>query len=145
MKQRSAGLHFFSSSFWIGLFWIAVYVAGWPGLTGRLLGAGTNFLDADRVLAGLAEKQWYKDNIPLLDIPDGSIQQTYYYRWSAYKRHIHYTEPGQGYIISEFAHVPGYAGAFGAINAAAGHHIYEGRWLRNQRYLDDYEIFWMRG
>lgn len=108
-------------------------------------GAGTSFLNPDRFLAGFAEADWYKENIPFLEVPDPAIQKIYYYRWSSFKRHIHYTNPAHGFIITEFAHVPGYSGAFGAINAAAGHHIYEGRWLKNQRYLDDYEIFWMRG
>lgn len=106
---------------------------------------GTSFLDPDRFLAGFPEADWYEENIPFLEVPDKAIQDTYYYRWSSYKRHIHYTIPANGYIITEFAHVPGYAAAYGAINAAAGHHIYEGRWLKNQRYLDDYEKFWMRG
>ncbi|MGL5930288.1 MAG: MGH1-like glycoside hydrolase domain-containing protein, partial [Dermatophilaceae bacterium] len=29
--------------------------------------------------------------------------------------------------------------------AAAGHHIYEGRWLRDSRYLDDYVDYWLTG
>lgn len=38
-----------------------------------------------------------------------------------------------------------YAGLYSSINAAAGHHIYEGRWLHNQQYLNDYQTFWLSG
>jgi hypothetical protein len=88
---------------------------------------------------------WYKDNIPFIEVPDAAIQQIYYYRWSTHKRHVRYLDPANGYVISEFMHPPGWSPAFGEIKAAAGHHVYEGRWLRNQRYLDDYERFWMYG
>jgi hypothetical protein len=102
-------------------------------------------VDQDQALSGFAEIEWYKDNIPFLDVPDSAIFDVYYYRWSSYKRNLHYTQPDTGYIVSEFVHAPGYASAFGGINAAAGHHIYEGRWLKTQRYLDDYERYWLRG
>ena len=102
-------------------------------------------VDRDQALAGFADAQWYRDNIPFLDVPDADIRDVYYYRWSTYRRNLHYTTPETGYIVSEFVHAPGYASAYGGINAAAGHHIYEGRWLKTQRYLDDYERYWLRG
>lgn len=37
--------------------------------------------------------------------------------------------------MTEFVNNIGYEGKFGVINAAAGHHIYESRWLRNQKYV----------
>jgi hypothetical protein len=92
-----------------------------------------------------ADPQWFKENIPFLDCPDSAIQDVYYYRWSAYKRHLRYTVPGVGYILTEFLANIDYAGLYSSINAAAGHHIYEGRWLHNQRYLNDYQNFWLNG
>jgi hypothetical protein len=34
---------------------------------------------------------------------------------------------------------------FNAVSCAAGFHLAEGRWLRDQKYLDDYTLFWFRG
>jgi len=92
-----------------------------------------------------ADPQWFKENIPFLDCPDSSIQDVYYYRWSSYKRHLRYTVPGVGYILTEFLANIDYAGLYSSINAAAAFHIYEGRWLHDQRYLNDYQNFWLSG
>ena len=37
----------------------------------------------------------------------------------------------------------GWAGKYNTINCAAGHHLREGRWLGNPKYLDDYSLFWL--
>jgi hypothetical protein len=108
---------------------------------GATAAVGTSVLDPSVVLAGLPEPGWFKANIPLLDVPDSRIQQVYYYRWSAYKRHLRYTTPSLGYTVTEFVHGNGNTVSFGAIDAAAGHHIYEGRWLRSPQYMDDYESY----
>lgn len=114
-------------------------------MTSKASAAGTAILNQDSFLRGIDEPQWYKDNIPFLDIPDSAIQQTYYYRWSVYKRHIRYLDSANGYVVSEFMQTPSWSFAFGELNASAGHHIYEGRWLKNGRYLDDYQRFWLYG
>ena len=36
-----------------------------------------------------------------------------------------------------------WAGPYNTISAAAGHHIYEGRWLRNPAVVDNYTTFWL--
>lgn len=95
----------------------------------------THFIDKDSKLKNLFEPQWFKDNIPFVEVPDREIEEVYYYRWSSLKRHLRYTLPGAGYIITEFVHKVGYSQKFDTINAAAGHHIYEARWLRNARYV----------
>lgn len=104
----------------------------------------TNFVDKDSKLGGLAEPQWFKDNIPFIEIPDKEIEEVYYYRFSSHKRHLRYSLPGVGYTVTEFVHKVGYSQKFDSINAAAGHHIYESRWLRNPRYAEDYINFWSR-
>jgi glycogen debranching enzyme len=38
-----------------------------------------------------------------------------------------------------------WAGKYNTISCAAGHHFYEGRWVRNREYLDDYARFWFKG
>jgi len=84
-----------------------------------------------------------KDNIPLLDCPDEDIQTTYYFRWWTYRKHLKQTPAG--FIVDEFLPNVGWAGKYNSISCAAGHHLYEGRWLRHPKYLDDYSRFWFRG
>jgi hypothetical protein len=83
-----------------------------------------------------------KDNIPLLDCPDKEIQTTYYFRWWTYRKHIKQTPAG--FIVDEFLPQVGWAGKYNSISCAAGHHLYEGRWLRDPKVLDDYSVFWFR-
>ncbi|HEY0449747.1 MGH1-like glycoside hydrolase domain-containing protein [Actinophytocola sp.] len=109
------------------------------------VGSGTAVLDHDALLRGFAEPEWYKANIPFLEVPDRSIQDVYYYRWSTYKRHLRYTDQASGYLVTEFHNPPGYSAPLGGIVAAAGHHIAEGRWLRDRRPLDDYLRYWLQG
>ncbi len=89
-----------------------------------------------------SERQWYLRNIPFFDCPDQHIQEVYYYRWFLYKYHI-VKSSRNGYLITEFSAPVRHSGVDGTISCAAGHHIYEGRWLRNQVYLNDYEKFWL--
>jgi len=81
------------------------------------------------------------DNIPFIDIPHKEIEEIYYYRFSTLKRHLRYTIPGSGYTVTEFVHRVGYSQKFDTIVAAAGHHIYESRWLRNRRYVQVNFVF----
>ena len=81
-----------------------------------------------------------KDNIPLLDCPDEDLQRTYYFRWWTYRKHLKQTPAG--WIVDEFLPDVGWAGKYNAISCPAGHHLYEGRWLRDPQVLDDYSTFW---
>lgn len=83
-----------------------------------------------------------KKNIPLLDCPDKDIEKIYYFRWWTYRKHIKPTP--DGFIITEFLPGVPWAGKDGSIDCATGHHLYEGRWLANPQYLDDYSLFWFR-
>ena len=87
---------------------------------------------------------WLKDNIPLLECPDKEVEETYYFRWWVYRKHIKNTP--EGYIITEFLPEVYWAGKYNSINCAAGHHLYEGRWLRDGAvYMEDYIRFWLKG
>jgi len=90
------------------------------------------------------DKAWefLKANIPLLECPDKDIEEIYYFRWWAYRKHIKATP--DGFVIDEFRPKVGWSGRHNTISCAAGHHIYEGRWLRDPKYMDDYEVFWLR-
>jgi len=80
-------------------------------------------------------------NIPLLDIPDKDLEKVYYFRWWTYRKHIKSTP--EGFVITEFLPDVSWAGKHNTINCPAGHQIYEGRWLRDDRYMEDYLHFWL--
>jgi hypothetical protein len=109
------------------------------------IGPGTHFIDPAAKLAGFNDPEWYQANIPFLDIPDKQIEDVYYYRWRTWKEHLRYTNPTDGWISTEFLDCCSYAAPYQAINAAAGFHIAEGRWVRDQNYTDDYIKFWLQG
>ncbi len=90
------------------------------------------------------DHQWYAENIPFIDVPDQEIMDVYYYRWEMYKRH--FRDLGTiGSIITEFAPSVSWEGPYSGISAAAGHHVYEGRWIKDRKYIDDYLSFWFNG
>ncbi|MBD1424583.1 MGH1-like glycoside hydrolase domain-containing protein [Sphingobacterium arenae] len=84
---------------------------------------------------------WMKDNIPLFACPDSAIEETYYFRWWSYRKHI--KETPSGTIVTEFIEPVSHAGKYNSISCALGHHIYEGRWLRNSDFLKEYVDFFM--
>jgi hypothetical protein len=86
--------------------------------------------------------EFLKDNVPLLECPDKELEEIYYFRWWTYRKHIKQTP--DGFIITEFLPKVGWSGKHNSINCAAGHHLYEGRWLHDPKYLDDYSVFWFR-
>lgn len=110
-----------------------------------VVGPTTHILDHSALLGAVPEPAWYEANIPFVDLPDRDIQDTYYYRWRTFKEALKYTGPKDGWIVSEFLGPVGYSAPFGGIDAAAGHHLYEGRWLRDRRYLDNYLDYWLSG
>jgi hypothetical protein len=85
---------------------------------------------------------WLKANIPLFTCPDSEMERIYYYRWWTFRKHIKQTPAGV--IITEFITPVRHAGTYNSISCALGHHIAEGRWLRDRRYLDEYIRFWFR-
>lgn len=88
------------------------------------------------------EAAWLRQQVPFFECPDAAIQEIYYFRWRVFRKHIKQTP--DGYIITEFLPPVSWAGKHNSICCPAGHQFREGRWLRNQRYLDDYAIFWFR-
>src|SRR5215510_4675975 len=91
------------------------------------------------------DAQWYLDNIPFFECSDKQIEQVYYYRWKLYKAHIRHVGENS-YVITEFInHVAWDRDPYCTINAASMHHIYEGRWLRDGRYMDGYINYLYQG
>jgi hypothetical protein len=83
---------------------------------------------------------WIERNVPGFECPDETLQRVYYYRWWCYRKHIKPTPVGT--IVTEFILPVKHAGMFNSISCALGHHLAEGRWLRDDRFLDDYVRFW---
>jgi hypothetical protein len=83
-----------------------------------------------------------KENIPLFECPDKTLEEIYYFRWWTYRKHIRQTP--DGFIVTEFLPDVPWAGKNNSINCAAALHFYEGRWLHNPEYLNDYADFWLR-
>jgi alpha-L-fucosidase 2 len=83
---------------------------------------------------------WIAENAPLFDCPDKDFERIYYYRWWTFRKHIKDTP--DGLVLTEFLTPVGHAGAYNTISCAVGHHLAEGRWLRDRRPLDDYTRFW---
>jgi hypothetical protein len=83
-----------------------------------------------------------KRNVPLFECPDRDIERTYYFRWWTYRKHV--KETPDGWVITEFLPQVPWSAKHNTISCPAGHHFYEGRWLRDGRYMNDYAVFWFR-
>jgi hypothetical protein len=85
-----------------------------------------------------ADGKWYLENIPFFECSDKKIQDVYYYRWKLYKAHIR--DIGEdGYVITEFLDdVSWDKNPYSSLNDATGFHIYEGRWLKDRKYINGY-------
>lgn len=85
---------------------------------------------------------WMSKNIPLIDIPDKTIEEIYYFRWWVFRKHIKTTE--DGYVITEFLPTVPWGGRHNTIIAAAGHHITEAKWLKcGGKIIEDYARLWL--
>jgi hypothetical protein len=101
-------------------------------------------LDPERFRAALGEDlEWAAANVPLFECPDAVIQETYFFRWRVFGKHIRRTP--DGYVVTEFYPKVGWSGKHNTISCAAGHHIREGRWIADPTFLDGYSRFWFRG
>lgn len=84
------------------------------------------------------DKAWYINNIPFFECSDTTIENVYYYRWLLYKAHIRNLGK-DGHIITEFLNPMGWdLKPYNSLNDATSFHIYEGRWLKDQQYIQDY-------
>ena len=103
-----------------------------------------NTLDTEVVKNYVPNSQafnWLSKNIPLFECPDTILQQMYYYRWWSFRKHL--VKTPDGFIFTEFITPVKFAGIYNTISSALGHQVYEGRWLRNPQYINDYISFWL--
>lgn len=91
------------------------------------------------------DSAWYLQNIPFFECSDKEIEAVYYYRWKLYKAHLRHVGTDE-YVITEFINdVHWDRDPYSTINAATTHHIYEGRWLRDDRYMNGYINYMYQG
>jgi hypothetical protein len=86
---------------------------------------------------------WLQKEIPFFDCPDKEVEEIYYFRWWSFRKHL--VQTTNGWVITEFLTPVRHAGIHNTISCAAGFHLAEGRWLRDQNFLNDYTTFWLRG
>jgi hypothetical protein len=89
------------------------------------------------------DNTWFEQRVPLLDTPDDEIDATYLYRWELLTKHLVYGSPEVGYTFTEFIDRPFWSGAYGGISCPLGHQMYEVRWLKDRRIVDDFARYWM--
>jgi hypothetical protein len=103
-----------------------------------------NSLDTEAVKNYVPNAQaytWLSQNIPLFECPDTTIEQMYYYRWWSFRKHL--VQTPTGFVFTEFITPVKFAGIYNTISSALGHQVYEGRWLHNKQYIEDYVSFWL--
>jgi len=86
---------------------------------------------------------WLRQNVPFFECPDREVEEIYYFRWWSFRKHLVSTP--KGFVVTEFLPPMRHAGEFNTISCAVGHHLAEGRWIRDQRYVDNYVRLWFRG
>jgi hypothetical protein len=84
---------------------------------------------------------WMSANIPFFTCPDRDIEEIYYYRWWTFRKNIKKTP--EGFLITEFLKPVNHASEYNALSCALGHHIAEGRWLRDRAFVEQDIHFWL--
>ncbi|GGE49628.1 hypothetical protein GCM10011413_14710 [Pedobacter psychrotolerans] len=85
--------------------------------------------------------EFLAEQAPLFECPDSVLEQNYYYRLWTFRKHL--VKSPEGFIFTEFIEPVKHAGKYNSISCALGHHIYEGRWFKDNSYLKDYIKFWL--
>ncbi len=98
-----------------------------------------NAMEDENVTNAISNEQswsWLEKEIPFFECPDREVEQMYYYRWWSFRKHLEQTT--NGFVFSEFLtrQTP--------VSSALGHQIADGRWLHDQKYIDDYVRYWFR-
>jgi len=86
---------------------------------------------------------WVQENVPLFECDDPIIEEIYYFRWWIYRKHIKWT--ADGFVVTEFLPIVRHGGKHNTINCPLGHQLYDGRWIGNTQYLDEYTRFMLGG
>ncbi len=102
--------------------------------------AAFNQLDPEDVVGAVpnaAAADWLEANVPRFDCPDPEFVELWYFRWWAFRKHLR-RDPAGRWVFTEFITRPE------PVSSALGHHLMEGRWLRDPQYLDAYLDYWLQ-
>jgi hypothetical protein len=105
-----------------------------------------NHMEDENIAQAIPNAQswdWLKANMPLFECPQQNFEEMWYYRWWTLRKHLKQTPVG--YVFTEFLVNRNYADKYNIIGSALGHHIYEARWLHDNKYLNEYLHVWYRG
>jgi hypothetical protein len=84
---------------------------------------------------------WMQREIPFFDAPDKAVEEMYYFRWYAWKKHL--VHAPSGYIVTEWLPKPEFKdGSFGALPDAMPFHLGEARWLHTRAIAEDDARYW---
>jgi len=88
-----------------------------------------------------AAERFLAENVPVFACPDKDVERTYYFRWWTFRKHLRH-DLGL-WTVTEFLPKVGWSGSGNTIVCPAGHHLREGRWLRDPKYIVDNARFWL--
>ncbi len=101
--------------------------------------AAFNRLDPEDVVGAVPNAEaaaWLETHCPRFDCPDADLVELWYFRWWAFRKHLRRDAAGR-WVFTEFITRPE------PVSSALGHHLMEGRWLRDPQFLDGYVDFWL--
>jgi hypothetical protein len=81
---------------------------------------------------------WLQTRVPFFECADRDVEEIYWFRWWALRKQLR-KDPSGYFVFTEFITRPK------PISSALGHHLMEGRWLRDQTFHDDDVLYWLRG
>jgi hypothetical protein len=83
---------------------------------------------------------WMQEaGVPLFECADPQVQEIYWYRWWALRKHLRRDSASGRFAFTEFITRPRF------VSSALGHQVMDGRWLAEQRWHDDTVLYWLRG
>jgi hypothetical protein len=82
---------------------------------------------------------WLRERVPYFEAEDAGVEEIYWFRWWALRKHLRKDPVTGGFLFSEFIT------RSRTISSALGHNLMEGRWLRDQEPIDSWVLYWLRG
>ncbi|PAW73880.1 MAG: hypothetical protein B9S26_08495 [Opitutia bacterium Tous-C4FEB] len=86
-----------------------------------------------------AAAAWLEAHVPAFECSDAGVEETYWFRWWALRKQLRKDPDSGRFVFGEFIT------RARPVSSALGHHLMEGRWLRDQTFHDDYLRYWLRG
>ena len=91
------------------------------------------------VVPNAAAADWLAANVPRFECADPAVEEIYWFRWWALRKQLRKDAASGRFVFGEFINKDR------PVSSALGHHLMEGRWLRDQKFHDDYVLYWFRG